>query len=230
MNITLRNSVLSLFFASLAISFSDAQVDKKLKSRYHVTVELLDGRKVEGELLRASHESLVMIDENKIAVGCKATLRFKSKTNSPFGKTRSLFGKILEISDTSLLIAQWKTPNQMVVLFHQIDRISVESYPPMSDLKEFQQVVYKPSFIKSIRMHKKGSGALGALAGALLGFGIGYSLGESDGDWGDLRPLSGALYSLPGAAIGAVIGSSKKNYPINAKQDQFDLLVAKLYE
>ena len=80
MNKTLRISIFGLFFSALAVSFSNAQVDKKLKSRYNlkkVTVEFSDGRRLKGELFQASGDSLVMIDENKIAVGCKATLRFK---------------------------------------------------------------------------------------------------------------------------------------------------------
>ena len=162
-----------------------------------------------------------MIDKNKIGVGCKVILQFKSKS-------KKLIGLVLEITDTSLVIAQWKTADRKVVLLSQIDRISIKSYPLMRYLKESQQVVYNSSDIKSIQMHRKGSGTMGALAWVAGSVAISFLFpAGNDGDW---RPLIGAFLGIVSVPVGVAIGFSNKNYLINGKQEQFDLFIEKLYK
>ena len=96
----------------------------------------------------------------------------------------------------------------------------------------------KASSIRSIRMHKKGSGGdaafVGVGAGILLGLAAGSMQPPTKGflsfSTGDKMAFFAIFFGIIGAPIGAVIGSSNKTYNINDQQEQFDLFVKKLYK
>ena len=223
MNKIIRAIACALIFTAL-LSSTNAQVFKKSTSEYnlkHVSVTFLDRPSVKGKLLRASHDSLVMRDKNKIAVGCKVSVKFKHTT-------KLLDGKVLEITDSSLII---ENKDRTIVLLKQIVHITVTSYPPMADLRKFQVVVYKPSFIKSIHMHKKGSGGLGGLVGFVAGIGIGAAtIPQPTGQNVYGNAVGSILSGVIGIPIGMILFSSGKTYTINGQQEKYDLFVRKLYK
>jgi len=94
-------------------------------------------------------------------------------------------------------------------------------------------VIYNSSSIKSIRLHKKGSGGLGAFIGVVAGLGIGIAIGatvDSNSDNAGNWLAAGALGAVICGPAGGIIGSKGKTYSINGQQGQFDLFVQKLYK
>ena len=174
--------------------FSVAQKVSKYNLK-HVTVEFLNGKRISGELLYASADSLIMLDKNKMMVGCKVTLQYQDAAN--------VYGKVLEVTDSTVIINQSGGPDRRVLPLRQIKAILVNSYPLTSDVKTFHQVVMKASSIESIYMNKMGSGGIGMIIGGAAGAVIGYSIGSSSSPSVRLSKVSGG-YS--GGFFGFLLG------------------------
>ena len=97
--------------------------------------------------------------------------------------------------------------------------------------KKFKRVVCKLSSIKSIHLHKKGAGAIGAFVGAGLAFGSVFLSPYNGSGIGDLRALEGIFLAPFGATLGSLIGSQlNRTYHINGQQEKYALFVQKVYK
>lgn len=100
--------------------------------------------------------------------------------------------------------------------------------------EDWEYELYKGDQINKIKIRRKGSILKGALFGALAGLTAGAILGIVEGDdepsstWdiinytaGQKAIMYGAFFIIPGAAIGAALGSIKINIPINSSMETY---------
>ena len=211
--------LLVCFFFSLS---GFAQTKSKLNLE-KVIVRLTDGKEFNGELILASADSLVMLDKNLPLAGCKISFRNRFTGVSAHGTVK-------EVNDTSMLIVQSVYPFERIVIRDQIDRVSITSYPDLPNLKELRRLVFRVPSIASIRMHKKGAGAIGAVLGGFAGAFLGAGIASISATGFGATTTGSSFGILIGAPTGALIRVNGKTRHIDGQQSQFDLFVKKLYK
>ena len=115
----------------------------------------------------------------------------------------------------------------------KVVELSRASHDSLVAVEKNKMVVYKVSSIKSIRIHKKGSGGLGTFVGLVVGLGLGIGIAatvDSNSDNAGTWLAFGVLGAAIGGAAGGAIASKGKTYQINGQQEQFDLFLKKLYK
>ena len=115
-------------------------------------------------------------------------------------------GRLLELKDSTVLVGWWETGT--------VEEISV-------------------SEVKRMKFRRKGAIGKGAGIGAGAGLALGLITGFADGDdepgWfsstAEQKALGGSILLTPvGAAIGAVVGSARKKFVIEGRQDNYEKL------
>lgn len=199
------------------------------KGKYVGFVELMNGKRVSGKLVSAEGDSLVMLDKNKMAVGSHVSVQRKS----PNGVIK---GTVYAMTDSTLILSGAGSADSQtayVIWLQQIDQVKVNSYPPSLDVNRFQRTAIEFTEIESVRIHRKGSGGLGALLGAvtvplILIAGSGGPGGSTEGGGGATFVIGVTGGAILGAAIGAAIGSSNKKHTIHGNQEKFAFLAKKI--
>ena len=116
-------------------------------------------------------------------------------------------GRLLELKDSVILVGWWG------------DTETVEEIP----VRE----------VKRMKFRRKGAigkgAAIGAGAGLLLGAISGFADGDDEPGWFSMtaeeKSVGSAILLTPvGAAVGAVVGSARKKFVIEGKQDNYEKL------
>lgn len=214
----------TILLAIVVISFY--QVDGQKFDLKRVDVELND-RVISGQMIEATQDSMVMIDKNKPAIGCRVLIRYH-------GSGVTTVGTIKRISDSTLVITAKQAPYEQIIHFRQVKGVKVKIYPSTVDVKNFQRTPISFTQVRSISIRRKGAPVLGLLvggiAGAAVGYGLAYSSTPSDIFLGpEVYAAGGAVLGfLLGAPIGAAIGFSKQTRPINGDHKKFKELMMKV--
>lgn len=238
-------SIKNLWNLLLLVTFftSFYRVNGQKYNLKHVVVELTNGQMVSGQLERATQNSLVMLDENKLAVGCRVMVKYNYS-----GVT--VFGDIKGINDSELIISTNQAPYERVIYIKQVLEVKVKSYPSTVDIKSLQRTLIGFSEIKQVRIRKRGSVGLGVLIGGAAGAAFAYGIGSLTPDSGNTGMSSGQssqsnVFGSPlkiedygateavfgfvlGAPIGGAIGGSKKSFPIGGDNNKFSEFVKRL--
>ena len=113
-------------------------------------------------------------------------------------------GRLLELKDSSVLVGWW-------------DSETVEEIPIAE--------------VKRMKFRRKGAIGKWTVIGAGTGLALGAILGYADGDdepgWfsstAEEKSLGAAVLLTPvGAAVGAVVGSTRKKFPIDGRQEAYE--------
>jgi len=115
-------------------------------------------------------------------------------------------GRLLELKDSTVLVGWWETGT--------VEEIQVKE-------------------VKRMKFRRKGAigkgAAIGAGAGLALGLITGFASGDDEPGWFSMtaeeKSVGSAVLLTPvGAAVGAVVGSARKKFVIEGKQDNYEKL------
>ena len=198
------------------------------KGRYnlkHVKVKLLSGKELEGKLISAGGDSLILIDKNKYIVGSWVTVKY-----SPANVQVS--GKVLALTDSNLVIETEEARYWQTLLLKKIVFVKVKSRSSTLTPENFRHTCLRVPAIKSIRIRKNGSGGAGFFFGGLAAVGIVHSSSSSSASL-ESRIATGTNEFFAfffGGGICAAFATSGKEYKIDGDRRKFTQFVAKIKE
>lgn len=210
--------VLALLMAATTVSAQPASNFDLSNLR----VKMKNGKEAVGRLISASGDSLVMRGKttlvHDLGPGCEVAFRLW-RVNVDYS------GTVEGVTDSTLAV---RLRGKQEV--HVLDRKSIEFLQVTKRAGSVRGVegvvVIRASDISSILMHRKGSGAIGAVLGGLVGivFGTVFS--------GSLSQASTGAYLglFIGSALGAAAGSSGGEYLIDGSQEKFEAWVSLIHK
>jgi len=222
----------------LVSEMAHAQIESTFNLQ-RVSVELMNGEVVKGELLRVTEDVLVMSDERiKLEPGCQVNFRL-------WGVPLDYQGKVEAVTDSTLSVRLDLNAEVNLVLRKRIERLTITSRAWGTG--QPRTVDINASSIRSIQLRRKGSGAVGFVVGGLAGGFLGSAL--YSGTYEPPKPnvqtptqvvnvyfeqmYVGGSYIfggvIVGGTIGAIIATAGKKYPINGDRKEFDALVKRIY-
>ncbi len=200
---------------------------ESLAQRYnleHVDFKLTNGLLISGQFVGLTNDSLIILDKNKLIVGCVALIKLKNSNTY-------IHGTVNAITEFTIILTTKEPPHEQQIQKSQIKGVRIKSYPPSALKEPSNRSAYSYADVDYIGIHKLGSGAVGAIIGGAVGAGLGFVIGAAShkGSNGTLSynpDTSGAglgiLGFLIGTPIGAAIGSSNKRINILGKREKYD--------
>ena len=246
--------VIILPYGAQVIKLSNTGGHQQIYRKYdlsHTGVELKSGMKLEGELIDAKGDSMVLLVKNKLVIGSQVRIQLIHPRNYMVGTVVALTDTTIEIrsdNESSPLIAYWKN---VVSIYN----------PPMLN-QPAQRTCIKVSEINMIRVRKQGALVTGAVVGSIIGGVLGVIIGQAL--YSPPPPRAPVVFSSPpnslpqagfqaiaqigpldfskekatfegalvgivaGGAIGAGIGSNREKIKINGDQQSFEKLMARI--
>jgi hypothetical protein len=190
----------------------------------HVRVELMDGRIINGKWITASNDTLVLQVAGVAAKGpvSGSEVNFRLK-----GAGREYAGTLEEVTETTIRVRLFDQPDttflvsRRYVTYMEVTRAAVDHQ------RKKPRIHLSAQQIRSIRVHRKGSGSVGFFVGFLTGSFISFKF--SSGPFGESTNGPGVL--LPfflAPVIGVAVATQGKRHPIDGNAGKFNEFVQKV--
>lgn len=193
-----------------------------------VSIQLTDGKVIRGLILALGSDSIRMrvrslSSINPWEVGNKVTFRLR-------GVPREYKGSIVGLTDSTVSVRLTTRPQDVSVVYRkQVESVKINEAHYQHSREQIPIMAFHKSQIRSIHLHRKGSGLLGGL----VGFGaaaVGLSIAASNHvpeHFMDIYPDGvEPLLFLP--FVGVFIGTIGKTHDINGDKQAYEAFAGRI--